>query len=243
MGCNYPYLSVVIEGDFACFTNPQYKVERVSYPIITPSAARGILEAIFWKPEFYWRVREIHLLSEIRYFSILRNEVKSVATTKPIYIEEDRSQRHTLALRDVKYLINAEFDLKPHAQAENNVDLVVKYRDQFQRRVEKGQCFHQPSLGCREFYAKFRPPTKSDKSIDYTSDLGLMLFDMKYRQIKDDKNQLKQVSARKVISPDGGFQLKQYHGIGAQPVFFRARVVNGVLTVPAELYREVAQCS
>src|ERR1700681_1645556 len=132
----YPLLEVKVWGELACFTRPEMKAERVSYPVITPSAARGILEAIFWKPEFSWQVREIWVLNEIRHFSILRNEVnsKAVAATAVrwgqseggYFAEEDRAQRHTLALRDVGYIVRADVILRDHA-TEN----VAKYRDQF----------------------------------------------------------------------------------------------------------------
>src|SRR5713226_8066404 len=134
----YPALEVKVWGVLACFTRPEMKVERVSYEVITPSAARGVLEAIFWKPEFAWQVREIWVLRPIRHFSILRNEVKSKAVVSTArgwaeegggyFAEDDRAQRHTLALRDVAYLIKADIVLKPHA-----TDDIAKYRDQFRR--------------------------------------------------------------------------------------------------------------
>ena len=121
-------LEVKVWGDFACFTRPEMKVERVSYPVMTPSAARGVLEAIFWKPEFSWRIREIQVLQPIRYFSILRNEVNNVASQRSAqgwrkdgggyFADEDRAQRHTLALRDVAYVIRADMALKSHANAD-----------------------------------------------------------------------------------------------------------------------------
>ena len=144
-------------GDYACFTRPEMKVERVTYPIPTPSAMRGVLEAIFWKPEFTWRIQEIWVLRPIRYFSILRNEVNSQMSNRSArnwerngggYVaSEDRAQRHTLALRDVDYLVRAQIEVKPHVQ-ENP----AKYRDQFRRRVIRA-LFHRPYLGCREFAA------------------------------------------------------------------------------------------
>jgi CRISPR-associated protein Cas5d len=140
-----PQLEVKVWGELACFTRPETKAERVSYPVMTPSAARGILEAIYWKPEFAWRVREIWVLKPIQYLSILRNEVNSrqseVSARKweksggGYLASEDRAQRHTLALRDVAYLIRADVVLKRHA-TENE----AAYRDQFRRRVQRGQC-------------------------------------------------------------------------------------------------------
>src|SRR6266852_3706669 len=150
----YPPVEVCVWGKLACFTRPEMKVERVSYEVITPSAARGVLEAIFWKPEFAWQVREIWVLKPIRHFSILRNEVNSKAVVSTArgwaeeggggyFAEDDRAQRHTLALRDVVYLIKADIVLKPHA-----TDDVAKYRDQFRRRINRGQCHSVPYLGC-----------------------------------------------------------------------------------------------
>src|SRR5262245_42567627 len=136
---NGPSLEVKVWGELACFTRPEMKSERVSYPVMTPSAARGVLEAIFWKPEFRWQVREICVLKDIRHFSILRNEVNNKAVVSTArkwansgggyFAEEDRAQRHTLALRDVAYLIRADVVLALHADAD-----VAKYRDQFRRR-------------------------------------------------------------------------------------------------------------
>src|SRR5437773_1934793 len=114
---NLPPLEVKVWGDYACFTRPEMKVERVSYTVMTPSAARGVLEAIFWKPEFSWRVREIEVLKPIRYFSILRNEVQRRASgrsAEPFYADEDRTQRHTLGLRDVAYVIRADVAVRAH---------------------------------------------------------------------------------------------------------------------------------
>jgi CRISPR-associated protein Cas5d len=203
-------MQVEVCGDFACFTRPEMKVERVSYPIMTPSAARGVLEAIFWKPEFAWRVEEIAVLRDIRYFSILRNEVNSRASERSAraweksgdgFFADDpkrREQRHTLALRDVAYRISARIELHPHA-----TDDIAKYRDQFRRRVDSGRCFATPYLGCREFSAAFGPP--SDRaSIDLTDELGTMLHDIDYE-------------------PTGG---------RFTPRFFQARLDRGVLHVP-----------
>ncbi len=208
----HPLLEAKVWGDFACFTRPEMKVERVSYPVMTPSAARGVLEAIFWKPEFDWRIREIWVLKPIKQFSVLRNEVNSKQSPRSAmdwmtkggaYLaDEDRAQRHTLALRDVAYVIRADMELRRHADAD-----VAKYRDQFRRRVQHGQCLHRPSLGCREFPADFCEPDGSESPIDQTEDLGLMLGDLVYR-------------------PDGR----------GTPVFFDARLENGVLRVPESIY-------
>ncbi len=215
---NGPALEVKVWGDFACFTRPEMKAERVSYPVRTPSAARGVLEAIFWKPEFAWQIREIWVLKPIRHFSIVRNEVndKAVVSTAQKWAkggwggyfadeENNRAQRHTLALRDAAYVIKADPTLTPHATED-----VAKYRDQFRRRVSRGQCYHTPYLGCREFAASFGPLEGTERPIDVTDDLGRVLFDLDY-------------------TADGS-------GRGT-PRFFPARLDTGVLRVPPELYR------
>lgn len=178
-------LEVAVFGDFACFTRPELKVERVTYPVMTPSAARGVLEAIFWKPAFRWRIREIHVLRPIRYFSILRNEVNSVAVERSarswgssgggFFASDSRAQRNTLALRDVGYLIKADVVLRPGVD-----DDPAKYRGQFRRRVARGQCFAQPYLGCREFTAAFEEPTPDTSPVELSMDLGRMLHDISF---------------------------------------------------------------
>lgn len=178
-------LEVAVCGDFACFTRPEMKVERVTYPVMTPSAARGVLEAIFWKPEFRWRIREIQVLKPIRYFSILRNEVNSVAVERSargwgstgggFLASDSRAQRNTLALRDVGYLIKADVVLNPGVDAD-----AAKYRDQFRRRVARGQCFAQPYLGCREFTAAFEEPAADTTPVELSMDLGRMLHDISF---------------------------------------------------------------
>ncbi|MEE9285748.1 MAG: type I-C CRISPR-associated protein Cas5c, partial [Dehalococcoidia bacterium] len=145
-------LLVKLWGELACFTRPELKVERVSYPVMTPSAARGALEAIFWRPAFSWRIREIRVLRPPRFVSLVRNEVTHKASVaamagRPFYADEHRAQRHTLALRDVAYVIAADIVPKPLAGARDPSG----FRDQFRRRVRRGQCFQTPYLGCREF--------------------------------------------------------------------------------------------
>ena len=204
-------VSVKVWGDFACFTRPDMKAERVSYPVITPSAARGILEAIFWQPEFRWRVEEIVVLNPIRYFSILRNEVRSKAVFRTAagwmesgigqYIAtEDRTQRNTLAVRDVAYIVRAQVVV-----SENRGAHPARYRDQFRRRVERGRCFAAPYLGCREFAASFGPVDGSERPINVSADLGRMLLDLRYD------------------SAGGG---------RPAPVFFDARLERGIMRVP-----------
>jgi len=227
-------VEVRVWGDFACFTRPENKVERVSYDVMPPSAARGVLEAIFWKPEFQWQVREIWVLEPIQHFSLLRNEVKRAASVQAAqgwgksnghyYADVDRAQRHSLVLRDVAYLIRAEIALQPHAS-----DPVFKYRDQFRRRVERGQCHHTPYLGNREFSAYFASPDSSEEPIPKTDDLGRMLFDITY------------------TPEEGGPVLFRRHDSEgstwvkgrAHPRFFAARLEQGILHIPPNLYEEV----
>lgn len=213
----YRPLEVRVWGEFACFTRPELKVERVSYAVMTPSAARGVLEAIFWKPQFQWRVTEIAVLRPIRYFSILRNEVNSKASLVAgrrrvdggagYYAEEDRAQRHSLILRDVAYRVRAEIVAAGGVEED-----AAKFRDQFRRRVNRGQCWHTPYLGCREFSASFSASDEHEEPIDHSEDLGVMLFDLDYG------------------SHDG-----------TQPRFFEARLDRGVLHVPPQLYTSGAQ--
>jgi CRISPR-associated protein Cas5d len=245
---NSPPLEVKVWGDFACFTRPEFGVERVSYEVMTPSAARGVLSAIFWKPEFNWRVLEIRVLPSVarsvggtrledeadapayRHHSILRNEINTRQTERTArgwtnagdgyYADEDRAQRHTLALRDVAYVIRAEMQLQPHADAP-----VQKYVEQFKRRVARGQCHHQPYFGTREFSAFFSPPD-DETPIPINADLGLMLFDLEFATSKD--------GALEYFTHDAD-GARAVRG-SAQPKFFPARLEDGVLRVPQHLY-------
>lgn len=209
-----PTLKVRVKGDWAMFTRPELKSERVTYPVMTPSAARGLLEAILWKPAIRWRVERIHVLNDIRFSTIRRNEVNSkisppkreiVERGGPLwryFADEDRSQRFTIALRDVDYVVEARMELTPRAGAEDNI---TKFVEMFTRRLEKGQHFHQPYLGCRECVASVEPvdalPAVKNP---LTRDLGLMLWDI------------------------------EYNGKRRLPRFFRARLDNGVLEVPED---------
>lgn len=201
-------------GDFACFTRPEMKVERVSYDVITPSAARAIFEAIFWKPAIRWQVTKIEVLNPVRWASVRRNEVGAIASTRNVttamergagnlglYIEENRQQRAGLFLRDVAYLIHAHFEILPDSGESNNPG---KFLGMFERRAENGQCFNQPYLGCREFSANFelvQDRALLPKPINETRDLGWMFYDMDFK-----KN---------------------------QPHFFRAQLDKGMIAVPA----------
>ena len=209
-----------VSGDFACFTRPEMKVERVSYDVITPSAARAVFDAILWKPAIRWRIIRIEVLNPIRWINLRRNEVGGVVSVRNVtaamnagngqlgvYIEEDRQQRAGLFLRDVRYRLHACFELLD--RNENP----AKYAEMFQRRARKGQCFNQPYLGCREFSADFRLVESGEEGpepIAETRDLGWMLYDLDYSN---------------PASPT--------------PKFFQARMNNGVIEVPDWYSEEV----
>ena len=218
-------------GDLACFTRPEMKVERVSYPVPTPSAVRGILEAILYKPQFRWHVHRIAVRRPIKFLSFRRNEVKSIANARkpePILAEDDRTQRNTLALRDVDYVIEASMELnrlayqsreKPFAPDEpQGDDNLGKYYGMFRRRAEKGQCFTQPCFGCREFPANFELVQASDMIVpldaNVDTDLGYILYDVFDLDIPENWK------PGKIEKP--------------QPLstFFQARLENGVVNVP-----------
>jgi CRISPR-associated protein Cas5d len=181
----HPPLVVEVRGPYACFTRPELKSERVSYPVMTPSAARGILEAIYWKPEFDYVVTAIEVLNPIRWVSIRRNEVTSMTSLDWVRramadaavrfdVEADRDQRNTVFLRDVAYRIRAQVRLRPHAGHPE-----AAYREQFRRRVDKGACFSQPFLGTRECSADFSKGTGQAPEL-FTEDLGVMLHSIGY---------------------------------------------------------------
>jgi CRISPR-associated protein Cas5d len=208
-----PTVSLRAFGPLACFTRPELKVERVSYPVMTPSAARGLLEAVLWKPAIAWRVERIRVLKPIRFTAFRRNEVNSkapgptaavVANGGPppvLFADEDRAQRNTVALRDVDYVVEAHFTMTDRAGPEDNVN---KFVEMFNRRVEKGQHFHQPYFGCREFVADIVTADGAPPAVSGSRNLGLMLWDIDY-------------------GPDRN-----------RPIFFTARLVDGVLEVPAD---------
>ena len=203
-------LCLKVTGDFACFTRPEMKVERVSYDVITPSATRAVFEAILWKPEIRWRVTKIEVLKPIQWISVRRNEVSKLASAdradgksdRGLYIEEHRQQRAGLFLKDVAYRLHAEFEVVdgskhvhrypelrgrlPAEPEESQPENPVKYLSMFQRRARKGQCFSQPYLGCREFSAHFeyvedaKVAAQDEPPITDSSDLGWMLYDIDF---------------------------------------------------------------
>lgn len=181
MGKN-PSATIEVWGDFALWTRPESKVERMTYAVPTPGAIRGLLSSIYSKPpEFYWQVRRIEVLSPIRYISFKRNEVKSKMMKIPqsnalkacIDIEDDRTQRQSVVLQDVRYRITAEIVPRAvYGHAPGNL------MDQFERRVKRGQAFMQPCMGTREFPAYFEWASGAGEPIDVTMDLGLMVYDV-----------------------------------------------------------------
>lgn len=182
-----------IKGDYALFTRPEMKVERVSYDCITPTAARGILKAIYWHNGLEYMIDRIYILNPIKFMTVKRNEVKSKIPIKKVLtvangIEDDlylstqkeATQRSSLILKDVHYIIDAHMETNPDEM--NEEDSEIKFASIFTRRLQKGQCFHTPYLGCREFPAIVSPceETEITTSFKGKKDLGFMLYDIKY---------------------------------------------------------------
>lgn len=217
--------TIKVGGDYACFTRPEFKVERASYLVMTPSAARGVLEAIFWRPAFRWEVRAIGVMKPIKQTSLLRNEIDG-RSDRPFFVEDARVQRASVLLRDVAYLIKAEMCLRPQVS-----ESILKYSDQFERRLNKGQCHHTPCLGTREFAASFERAADRDTALsELTLDLGLMLFDIAYCE---DSNR-SELTFRK--HDNAGPRIASGH---ARALFFDAWVRQGWLPVPPEKYQEL----
>ncbi len=215
-----------IWGDYACFTRPEMKVERVSYDVITPSAARGILAAVHWKPAIRWVIDAIHVLKPIRFESLRRNELGGKISDSKVsgamrrksveglytLIDDDRQQRAATVLKDVAYVIEAHAVMTAKAGAEDNI---TKHIEMFKRRARKGQCFQQPCMGVREFPAHFAlieddeplPPSALSET-ERNRDLGWMLHDIDFDH-------------------------------GNTPHFFRAEMENGMITVPPFYAEEV----
>jgi CRISPR-associated protein Cas5d len=230
---NLPPLSVRVRAPLACFTRPELKAERFSYQVMTPSAARGVLEAVLWKPAMRWRVERIKVLAPIAFTSFRRNEVANVAVAPSratvtqggeygsLLIEDSRQQRNTVALRDVDYVVEARIELTDRAGPD---DSKAKFIAMFQRRVENGQAFHQPYLGCREFVADVLPVDESTPPpIEETRDLGLMLWDIDFRPVAG--------KAKSSVSWRSGNEIVRGH---ARPIFFAAKLINGVMDVPRD---------
>lgn len=217
-------MSVKVEvwGDYACFTRPEMKVERVSYDVMTPSAARGLLEAVYWHPGLKWVIDKIYVLNPIVFTNIRRNEVKSKIPARNvrsvmnggeaalfISTSDDIQQRAALVLKNVRYVIEAHFEMTEKASGSDNEG---KFCDIMRRRLEKGQCYHQPCFGCREFPAHFRKWEGGEIPTAYAGeerDLGYMLFDLDYSEPEN-----------------------------IRPQFFRARLQGGVLDLrDCEVFR------
>lgn len=173
---NDNYVRVKVTGEFACFTRPDLKVERMTYPCMTPSAARGILDCILWKPEFIWHVQKIFVLKPVKFYSVKRNEINSKQGKVPIRIEEHRAQRNSIILKDVAYIIEASV-YQNETDAKNPQK---KYVEMFNRRVRKGQCWRRPFLGTREFAAEFEEPATEFVPIQTDIPIGSMFLDMWY---------------------------------------------------------------
>lgn len=192
-------VKVRVWGDYALFTRPEMKVERCSYDVITPSAARGILEAVYWHPGMRWVVDKIYVKNPIQFTSVRRNEVKSKILAsnvlqvynggdKPLYINSKAEivQRASILLTKVEYVIQAHFEMTEQANATDNPG---KFKDIIMRRLRRGECYHMPYFGCREFPANFALYEEEDVDTAYDNveekDLGFMLFDMDYTDKQD----------------------------------------------------------
>lgn len=212
-------VSLRVWGDYACFSRPEFKVERVSYPIITPSAARGVVEAIFWRPEIRYEIRRIGVLQQGGQTVILRNELEDRQGRSPILVEEKRQQRSSLILKDVAYLIEVAVLLRPHT-----TDPLSKYLDQLRRRIARGQYHHAPCLGMREFAADFAP-ADGEKPPPARIEIGTMLFDLAFIESSARREMTFKRPGR--AAPVSGY---------AQALYFDATVENGWLTVSRERY-------
>lgn len=218
-------------GEYACFTRPEMKVERVSYDVITPSAARGIIEAIYWKPQIRWVIDRITVMNPIVFINVRRNEVsekvsaqKAIRQSKGgdaevfIVASENRHQRAAKLLRDVEYIIEAHFELT----SESTPELEKKHYNIALRRMKEGQCYKQPCLGTREFACHFQlmegetPESRNEGEVD----LGYMLYDLEFKFPEITKENI-------VYSND------------AAPVFYRPKMMNGVIEVAKYYSQEV----
>lgn len=216
---------VEVWGDCACFTRPELKTERVSYDVMTPSAARGILDAIYWHPGMLWVVDSITVCNPIKFANLRRNELKSKISSRACatamqgkgkgelwtVASEDRQQRATMMLIDVRYIIEAHVELVPDRMSKD--DNIGKFLAIIERRLQKGQCYHQPCFGCREMIAHFKACEEEHQcpsSLQGEHDLGFMLYDMDY----SDREHYK-------------------------PLIFRAKMVDGKITVPVRTSQEV----
>lgn len=242
---NFTYgIKLHVWGEYACFTRPELKSERMSYEVMTPSAARGILSAIYWKPEFSWVIDKIHVLNPIRFTQIRRNELSSKmpvpskavmegkAALLGTNIESDRQQRASTLLCDVSYIIEAHVEIISELEG---IDCVAKHLDVFKRRARQGQCYKCPCFGTREFMAMFRllegdcdvPPSSLPED-QRNRHLGLMLHDMVYTDC-DKKNK------ESILVVDHARRQKDkrtYKPVVATPHFFMGELLDGVMSIP-----------
>lgn len=214
-------IAMKIWGDYACFTRPDLKVERMSYPCMTASAARATLECILWKPEIQWIIHSIQVLKPIKFFSVKRNELKEKGKDKPIIIENAHTPRNSIILKDASYIITASVSLTEKGKegakvkGESVGEYLAKYREMFLRRLQKGQCYRRPYLGTRECSAEFCIPSTEDSAISETYPIGSMFYDMCY-------------------DPQGK----------PSPIFMKEAIIReGVLTFEEELYNQVKNTS
>ena len=256
------FISLRVWGDYACFTRPEMKVERVSYSVMTPSAARGILEAIFWEPQIYYLIDSIRVIKKGKWFSFRRNEVTAVigaiqswmkSPEKVSYIEagggaSDGTQRNMLALQDVEYLITAEVRLSQLGQ--DSPHGITKYSDEIKRRASQGKCFHRPYFGVREFAADFEFVESAEAELHarnprwqgYDEDLGLMLYDVfdanaraaGFKWLND-----AELEAMKTAAGKKAKNLPRYQGniIKPQAAFFHAKIENATMQCHPERVR------
>ncbi len=233
-------MTLKVWGEYAAFHRPEMKVERVSYDVMTPSAARGVLEAIYWKPQFRWVIERIRVLKPIRFTHIRRNEIGAKISARDVraamdrgrgglglFVEEHRQQRAARILRDVEYVIEAHVEIVDPTEKDGTVleHPEAKHLEAFKRRAARGQYFHHPYLGCREYPANFELVERAGEKwscpeeLRGTRDLGYMLLDIEY--VEDARGQ--------IVESSLGRRLR------AEPRFFRARLMDGVLEVPRML--------
>lgn len=210
-----PTYIIRAKGPLAIFTRPEFKSERFSYPCITPSAARGLVEAVLWKPAIAWHISKIHILSPIKWTSFRRNEVSSKASAPSksiitnggpapyLHADRDRAMRNTVALSNVEYAIELHFTMTSKAGIGDNLN---KFHEMFVRRMSKGQHFQQPYFGCRECIADLELIEETPTAIPDSKDLGIMLWDIDYKGSEKDDRSI--------------------------PIFFHAQLENGTITVP-----------
>lgn len=260
-----PDISMKVYGRLACFTRPEFGVERVSYDVITPSAARGVIESVFWKPEIAYRIRRVKVLAPIRRIRFALNEVeskpralKATAAGERYFADQDRSQRQTLALKDVCYIIEADILRMPWCRAP-----APKYTAQIRRRLANGQCFRQPFMGMEDFPAYFEAPDGSEEPANLDEELGPMLLDLAYesprrahavRRAADTESESVEPSSKELARYErtpivvhdatentaGGFERASAEILGAARAhFFDARLEAGVMEVPDKAYEDL----